>query len=196
MRCIVVDVIGYNHAKKSVILCAATTGTDITQKKINIAFVADPGQAKSLLLRNAVKLVSNSRFESEENSSGLSLTAIISSEEDGYFLRTGPIPAAKGAICAINELDKMSPDDQKHLLSVMQEQFFTINKYGINSTILSPTAIIASANPIQGEWKDPEKIDLDEFPALKPLIDRFDITLPFRNKRDEQIIRECAGSLN
>jgi DNA replicative helicase MCM subunit Mcm2 (Cdc46/Mcm family) len=81
-------------------------------------------------------------------------------------------------------------DDQKHLLDVMQEQFFTINKYGISGTISSPTAIIASANPINGEWKDPEKIDLDEFPALKPLIDRFDLIYPFRNTRDEEVIRE------
>ena len=56
----------------------------------------------------------------------------------------------------------------------MQEQFFTINKHGINARIHSPTAIIASANPIDGEWKDPERIDLDEIPAIKPLIDRFD----------------------
>lgn len=57
----------------------------------------------------------------------------------------------------------------------VQEQFFTINKHGISARIHSPTAIIASANPIGGEWKDPERIDLDEIPAIKPLIDRFDL---------------------
>jgi MCM AAA-lid domain len=51
---------------------------------------------------------------------------------------------------------------------------------------------LASANPINGEWKDPEKINLDEFPALKPLIDRFDLIYPFRNTRDEEVIREYA----
>jgi DNA replicative helicase MCM subunit Mcm2 (Cdc46/Mcm family) len=50
-------------------------------------------------------------------------------------------------------------DDQKHLLDVMQEQSFTINKHGISAEISSPTAIVMSANPKNGEWKDPEKID-------------------------------------
>ena len=40
----------------------------------------------------------------------------------------------------------------------MQEQSFTINKYGIDARTASPTAIIAIANPINLEWNDPEKI--------------------------------------
>jgi Mg-chelatase subunit ChlI len=49
----------------------------------------------------------------------------------------------------------MDPDQQKHLLDIAQEQIFTINKYGINSRIKSPAAIIGSANPLAGEWKMP-----------------------------------------
>ena len=56
----------------------------------------------------------------------------------------------------------------------------------------SPTAIIASANPINGEWSDPEKIDLDEIPAMKPLIDRFDLIFVTRNIRNEQMLRAYA----
>jgi replicative DNA helicase Mcm len=186
------EIIGYEDPKKGLLLCAASTGTDLRQKKVNVAFIGPPGLAKSTLLRKAVKLVPNSRYESGQNSSGKSLTAIVSSEDEGYVLRTGPVVAAKGSICAINELGRMNFEDQKHLLDVMQEQFFTINKYGISGTILSPTAIIASANPIYGEWENPDKIDLDEFPAIKPLIDRFDLIFPFRKKRDEIAVREYA----
>ena len=57
----------------------------------------------------------------------------------------------------------------------------------------SPTAIIASANPINGEWSDPEKIDLDEIPAMKPLIDRFDLIFVTRNIRNEQVLRDYAS---
>jgi replicative DNA helicase Mcm len=187
------DVIGYNYAKMGILLCAASTGTDIKQKKVNIAFVGDPGLAKSTLLMRAVKLVKNSSYESGENSSGLSLTAMVTKKDENHVLRTGPIPAAKGAICAINEIGRMYFDDQKHLLAVMQEQFFNLNKYGIRCTISSPTAIIASANPVGGEWRDPDKIDLDELPALKPLIDRFDLIYTFRMTRDEAAIREYAN---
>lgn len=65
---------------------------------------------------------------------------------------------ATGAVCALNELGRMYFEDQKHLLRIMQEQSFTINKYGFNARTASPTAIIAFANPINLEWNDPEKI--------------------------------------
>ena len=87
----------------------------------------------------------------------------------------------------------MNFEDQKHLLSIMQEQFFTLNKYGVNARIRSPTAIIASANPIGGEWRYSEKIDIDEIPALKPLIDRFDLMYVFRTIREEESLRYYAN---
>jgi DNA replicative helicase MCM subunit Mcm2 (Cdc46/Mcm family) len=87
----------------------------------------------------------------------------------------------------------MYPPDQKHLLSIMQEQSFTINKHGINARITSPTAIIASANPINGEWNDQDMINLDEIPAMKPLIDRFDLIFVARNVRNELTLRAYAS---
>ena len=186
------DIIGYKVVKKALLLTAASTNTDTAAKKINTALIGDPGLAKSLLLRKTIELVPNSRFESAQNSSGKSLTAIVEKEEESHVLRIGAIPSAKGGICALNELGRMNFDDQKHLLDVMQEQFFTVNKHGISCKIRSPTAIVASANPISGEWKNRETIDLDEFPALKPLIDRFDLIFPFKRDRDEQRIRDYA----
>ena len=75
----------------------------------------------------------------------------------------------------------------------MQEQSFTINKHGINARITSPTAIIASANPVNGEWSDPNMINLDEIPAMKPLIDRFDLVFVARNIRNESTLRAYAS---
>jgi DNA replicative helicase MCM subunit Mcm2 (Cdc46/Mcm family) len=155
--------------------------------------IGEVGLAKSLLLKRGAGLVPNSRYESGQNSSGKSLTAIVAKEDDvGYVLRMGPVVAAKGSICAINEIGRMDLDDQKHLLDVLQEQYFTINKYGINAHIESPTAIIASANPLNGKWNDPEKIDLDEFPMLKPLIDRFPIICTFK----KQLMRMKSGNMH
>jgi MoxR-like ATPase len=183
------DIIGYNYVKKGILLIAASTNTDINDKKLNALLIGDPGLAKSELLRKAVTLILNSRYESAQNSSGKSLTAIVEKHDETSVLRMGVVPAAKGAICALNEIGRMDPDQQKHLLDVAQEQVFTINKYGINSKIKSPTAIIGSANPVAGEWKDPDKIDLDEIPAIKPLLDRLDLLFVFRNTRDEESIR-------
>jgi DNA replicative helicase MCM subunit Mcm2 (Cdc46/Mcm family) len=70
------DVIGYNYVKKGMLLVAASTNNDINQKKLHALLIGDPGLAKSALLRKSTKLVLNSRFESAQNSSGKSLTAI------------------------------------------------------------------------------------------------------------------------
>jgi DNA replicative helicase MCM subunit Mcm2 (Cdc46/Mcm family) len=185
------DIIDYNYVKKGILLIAASTNTDIDDKKLNALLIGDPGLAKSEFLRRAVELVINSRYESAQNSSGKSLTAIVEKIEEGSaILRMGAVPAAKGAICALNEVGRMDPDQQKHLLDVAQEQVFTINKHGINSKIRSPTALIGSANPVAGEWKDSDRIDLDEIPAIKPLLDRLDYLFVFRKTRDEDAIRK------
>lgn len=133
------SIIGYNVVKKGLLFCAASTCTDKTSKKIHSILVGDPGLAK---------LVPNSRYESVQFATGKSLTAIVTMEEgDTLILRIGPIPQAKGAIAALNEIVRMNHDDQGLMLDTMQEQEFTTTKFGQNFHIDAPTAIIASANP-------------------------------------------------
>ena len=86
----------------------------------------------------------------------------------------------------------MSFGHQKYLLDVMQEQKFKFSKHGITALITSPTSIIWSSNPTSGKWKNPEVIDLDEFPAIKPLIDRFDLIYAIRDNRDAEEERKYA----
>jgi DNA replicative helicase MCM subunit Mcm2 (Cdc46/Mcm family) len=74
----------------------------------------------------------------------------------------------------------------------MQEQKFKFSKHGITTLVSSPTSIIWSSNPISGKWKNPEMIDLDEFPAIKPLIDRFDLIYAIRDNRDAEEERKYA----
>jgi DNA replicative helicase MCM subunit Mcm2 (Cdc46/Mcm family) len=192
-------IIGYGAVKKGLLLTAASTTTDKTLKKIHTMLIGDPGLAKSLLLKHATKLVPNSRYESVQFATGRSLTAIISKEDgDALILRAGPIPQAKGAIAALNEIGRMNQDDQGLMLDTMSEQEFTTNKFGQNFHIDAPTAIITSANPIGGSWKGgyennpDDKIDLDKIPMIKPLRDRFDLTFIFKDNRDENINTEYA----
>jgi replicative DNA helicase Mcm len=193
------SIIGYNAVKKGLLLCAASTCTDKASKKIHSILVGDPGLAKSLLLKEAVKLVPNSRYESVQFATGKSLTAIVTKEEsDTLILRIGPIPQAKGAIAALNEIGRMNHDDQGFLLDTMQEQDFTTNKFGQNFHVDAPTVIIASANPTGGSWKGgyesnlDDRIDLDKIPMIKPLVDRFDLVFIFKDSRDENTLMEYA----
>jgi DNA replicative helicase MCM subunit Mcm2 (Cdc46/Mcm family) len=191
------SIIGYIHVKKGLLLCAVSTSTDKNDKKINSILVGDPGLAKSLLLKEPTKVVPNSRYENVQFATGKSLTAIVTKEEgDALILRIGPIPQAKGAIVSLNEIEKMSPDDQGFLLDIMQEQEFTTNKFGQNFHVDAPTAIIASANPVGGSWKsghdNDERINLDKIPMIKPLIDRFDLIFAFKDSRSKDTLTEYA----
>ena len=87
------DIIGNNTIKQGMLLCAASTNKDETQKKIHVLIIGDPGLAKSAMLRRSIELVPNSRYESAENSSGKSLTAIVEKEDETHILITGPIPS-------------------------------------------------------------------------------------------------------
>lgn len=194
------QVIGYEHVKKGLLLCAASCANDYKSKKnfkrrerMHSILVGEPGLAKSVLAREIVKVVPNSRFESGQSSSGKSLTAIVSKEGgDVTVLRLGPIPFAKEAICAINEIGRMSFDDQGQLLDSMEEGEFTINKYAISARIRAPTVVIGSANPTTSKWSELNsdgKINLDDIPTIKPLLDRFDYLFIFKTPRDVQAIK-------
>ena len=130
---------------------------------------------KALLLKKTVVLIPNSRYESVQHSSAKSLTAIILNEDEHHFLRLGPIPNAKGSICALNEFGTMKGEEQAQLLDIMEEGEFTINKFGHNRKIQAPTTIIASSN-----FKDEAyEFNIIQFlgllPLEKQLLDRFDI---------------------
>jgi replicative DNA helicase Mcm len=198
------SVIGYENVKQGLLLSAVNSSSDSShfnsnnnnnnkRQRIHSLLIGEKGLAKSKLLISSTRLVPNSRWETGPGSSGKSLTAIVDKEEENHILRLGPIPLGRNAICAINEFGRTSFEDQAHFLDVMEEGEFTINKYGINAKIKSPTTIIASSNPFgNSNWNDDEKIDIDEIPALKPVLDRFDLVFIFRSLKDEDTIREYA----
>jgi DNA replicative helicase MCM subunit Mcm2 (Cdc46/Mcm family) len=72
----------------------------------------------------------------------------------------------------------------------MQEGHFTLNKYGFNSPITANTSIVASANPINNTWKDPENIDQNEFPTLTQVTQRFDFIFIFIENTDPDYLRD------
>lgn len=175
------QIIGYDHVKKGLLMVAANAGISNCEKRnpkrlrLNALLIGDPSLAKSTFLNKIVDIVPNARYESCQSSTGLSLTAQVSKEEGGiYTLRHGPIPLANGSICALNEIGQMHISEHKHLLDCMQEGRFTLNKYGFNAPIVTNTSIIASANPINNTWRDPNEIQQNEFPTLTQIVHRFD----------------------
>ena len=133
-------------------------------------------------------------MHSGQGSTGLSLTAMVVKEDDTTVLKIGPIPRLRGKICGINEINKQSPSDQDKILDFMQEGLSNINKFGHTAPIRGPTTIIASANPVHGDFTflDNGKIDVNEVTIIAALRDRFDLIYVFLREKGRDKLLEYA----
>ena len=191
------DVIGQEEAKLGILRSAVGGIEDDGRRgRINTLLVGDPGTAKSKIIRAATEIKPNSRYVNAQNSSTKSLMAIVDRENDSLVLRLGPIPLSKHAICAINELNQMTLDDQARLVDVLEEGRFNKGAYGLWFEIESPTTIIASANPINATWEDASAISNDEVSILKNLLDRFDQIFGFRDNFTEKEAQSFAEKMS
>ena len=190
------SVIGHEDKKEGILLSAVMTPEDKPRRKtrIHILFIGPPGGAKTELLHGAADLVPGSAVQSGQGSTGLSLTAMVVKEDDTTALKIGPIPRARGKICCINEINKQNPADQDKLMDFMQEGQSNINKYGHTAPIRGPTTIIASANPVHGDFTrlDNGKIDINEVTIISALRDRFDLTFVFQTENNHNKLLEYA----
>jgi replicative DNA helicase Mcm len=186
------NVIGHEYEKLALLLAVVGGPENAIRGRINVLLIGPAGLAKTKLSKEVIKLRRGSRYVSAKNTTGGSLTAMVLKEEESYTLNLGPVPLAKNAVCVINEFDKMKPEEQDSLLDVMEEGEITVNKFAKLRRIKSPTTIIATANPKNNKWQDPNRIDLEEIPFEATILSRFDIVLTFRDIIDEKANREFA----
>jgi replicative DNA helicase Mcm len=187
------NVIGHNDKKlgllRSLVGGLLNHGDDNGRRgRVHTMLVGDPGLAKSVLSKEATKLLPNSRYVTATNASGKSLVVIIDKENDSLVARYGAVVLSKGSMCVINELGAMSLDDQKYLLDIAEEGKCTIDKYGFHLEVDSPTTIIATANPYNQTWNG-VKMTKDEIPALKTFLDRFDQIYGLKDAPSEEEVR-------
>lgn len=186
------NVIGEKDKKLALLRSMVNAQSDIYRPAgapssiINTAMIGDMGNAKTMLAKECTKVVPNSKYAGSQNSTGLSLTAMIDTENDVKILRYGVIPLAKHAICVINEFNRMDFEDQAHLLDVMSEKSFTISKYGTYRAISAPTTMVLTLNQSGTAWRNPDKVDVDEMPMLRALTDRVDQILISRDTRTKE----------
>ncbi|MGA8084720.1 MAG: hypothetical protein WB988_22940 [Candidatus Nitrosopolaris sp.] len=180
------SIIGYEHVKRGLLMCAVNSGKDSVERRlrINALLVGETGRDKTGLLIHSTRLVGlNSKFTSAVTSTVKSLIGVVDKDIDtsGIF-RLGPIPSANGAICAIDEIGRMSYEDQGFLLTALQHGTIYFGRHGFNTTLYASTTFILSANPTgsSGNWRDKEKIGFNEIPLLGPLRDRVDLIFVFR----------------
>lgn len=143
---------------------------------IHVLFVGDPGTGKSEILKSAVDISPRGIYTSGKGSTAVGLTAAVIKDSDtGQMnLEAGAVVLANGGIAAIDEFDKMDPQDRSALHEGMEQQTVSIAKAGIVATLKAQTAIIAAANPRSGRY-DRYKTPTQNIHLPPSLLSRFDL---------------------
>jgi len=175
---------------------------------LHMLMIGDPGTGKSQMLSYVENIAPRSVYTSGKGSSSAGLTAAAVRDDFGegqqWTLEAGALVLADQGIAAIDELDKMNPDDRSAMHQALEQQEISINKAGINATLKSRCSLLGAANPKYGRFDQFEPIgeQIDLEPAL---ISRFDLIFTVTDQPDEEedanladhiIQTNYAGELN
>lgn len=164
-----------------------------TRGDSHILIISDPGMAKSVLLRYVVELSPIGMFTSGKgtSSAGLTAAAVQDTLSKGWTIEAGAIVLADGGVLAVDEIDKMSPEDRGSIHSALEQQVVNINKAGMSMELPAKTAVLAAANPKSGRFIDSMSISsqLDFDPAI---LSRFDLIFVMQDKPDTEQDRRIS----
>jgi hypothetical protein len=104
----------------------------------------------------------------------------------------GVIPLS--SLVAIDEVDKIPPEEQARLLDILEEQRFTKDAYGYHFEVEAQTTIIGTGNPTNPKFLDPNKIETHELNILDTLRDRFTQVYIFRDDNNTEEKRSSFAS--
>jgi replicative DNA helicase Mcm len=155
---------------------------------IHIFLVGDPGTAKSQLLRYISELAPRGIYASGKSSSAAGLTAAAVKDEFGegrWTLEAGALVLADKGVAAVDELDKMSPQDRSSMHEAMEQQRISIAKAGITATLQSRCAVLGAANPKYGRF-DTTQYLAQQINIPIALLSRFDLIFTVTDVPDSE----------
>ena len=197
------EVYGNDEAKLGLLL-TAVKGAPIQRDNwyrrywLNTGLVGDKGTAKTTLLYDAIKLIPGSQTVSGQHSTGKGIVAVADRIEGTGepMLRAGAAVLANHALLGIDEIGTMSFEDQEQFLSLMDKGYFDFNKMGIRQRLESETGFIITSNPITSEFRNTDKLSLDEIPLKGQLTDRLDLVFVFRKPHTPEEQRAFAYNMH
>jgi DNA replicative helicase MCM subunit Mcm2 (Cdc46/Mcm family) len=137
---------------------------------------------KSEMLKFAAQVAPRGLYASGRGTTAAGLSAAVIREKNVLMLEAGVVVLADQGIAAIDEFEKMKPEDRTALHEMMEQQTVTIAKGGIYATLNARTAILAACNPVLGRYNPFQNL-IENIGTLPiPLLTRFDIIFVFRDQ--------------
>jgi len=124
---------------------------------------------------------------------GLTATA-VRDKMGGFALEAGALVLADRGIAAIDEFEKMRPEDRVAIHEAMEQQTCSVAKGGIVATLNARTAILAAANPSLGRY-DPNKLFIENVNLPPTILSRFDLIFVIKDIPDEDADRKLANHI-
>ncbi len=165
---------------------------------LHMLLIGDPGTGKSQLLQYVRNIAPRSVYTSGKGASTAGLTAAAVRDDFGdgqqWTLEAGALVLADQGIAAVDELDKMNPEDRSAMHEALEQQSISISKAGINATLKARCSLLGAANPKYGRFDQYEPIaeQIDLEPAL---ISRFDLIFTVTDEPNEERDAELANHI-
>ena len=153
---------------------------------INVLLVGDPGTAKSQLLQYVARIAPRGLYTSGRGTTAAGLTAaVVRDRMGGMALEAGALVLADKGICAIDEFDKMRPEDRVAIHEAMEQQTVSVAKGGIVATLNARAAILAAANPALGRY-DAHRTISENINLPSTILSRFDLIFIMRDEPERE----------
>jgi len=142
---------------------------------VNALLVGDPGTAKSQMLQYVARIAPRGLYTSGRGTTAAGLTAAVLREKTGgMVLEAGALVLADKGVAAIDEIDKMRPDDRVAIHEAMEQHTVSVAKGGIVATLNARASVLAAANPALGRY-DPYRNITENINLPVTILSRFDL---------------------
>jgi replicative DNA helicase Mcm len=164
---------------------------------IHVLLVGDPATAKSQLLRYIADVAPRGIYTSGKGATAAGLTAAAVKDDWGggrWSLEAGMLVLADGGMAAVDELDKMTPEDRSAMHEVLEQQTVSIAKAGITATLNARCPVLAAANPKWGRFTRDRTIT-EQIDLPPTLLSRFDVIFSIRDEPEQARDRLLASRI-